>query len=58
MFKVLVIFLGLFLLFFYANEIFRAKTGKEKLETAKTILYSLSIATVVVAFLIIVVVLF
>lgn len=58
MFKVLVTFLGLFLVFFYAIEIFRVKTGKEKWESAKTIAYSLTVAAAVVAFLIIIVVLF
>lgn len=58
MLKMLVTFLSLFLIFFFAIEIFRSLTKKEKWDTIKTVTYSLVIAAITVVFLIAIVVLF
>ena len=58
MLKMLVTFLSLFLIFFFAIEIFRSLTKKEKWDTIKTVCYSLSIAAAVCLFLMAIVILF
>ena len=58
MIKMLSVFLFLFVAFYMAIEVFRMMTGKERWQFAKTLSYSLVIATVVVLFLFLIVVLF
>jgi len=58
MFKMLIAFISLFIIFYTGIEIFRKFTGKEKWEIAKTISYSLAISLAVVVFLVLIVVLF
>ena len=58
MFKMLIAFISLFIIFYTGIEIFRKLTGKEKWEVAKTISYSLAISMAVIVFLVSIVVLF
>jgi hypothetical protein len=58
MIKMLVAFISLFIIFYTGIELFRKMTGKEKWEVAKTTIYSVSIALLVIVLLTIVVVLF
>jgi hypothetical protein len=58
MFKMLIAFIFLFVIFYTGIEIFRKFSGKEKWEVAKTTIYSVTIALLVIVFLTIVVVLF
>jgi hypothetical protein len=58
MIKMLMTFVFLFVIFFTGIELFRKMTGKEKWEVAKTTIYSVSIALLVIVFLTLVVVLF
>ena len=58
MFKMLIAFISLFIIFYTGIEIFRKFTGKEKWEIVKTVSYSLAISLAVVVFLVSIVVLF
>ena len=58
MIKMLMTFIFLFIIFYTGIDIFRKLTGKEKWEVAKTTIYSVTIALLVVVFLTIIVVLF
>jgi F0F1-type ATP synthase membrane subunit a len=58
MIKMLLTFIFLFIIFYTGIDIFRKLTGKEKWEVAKTTIYSVTIALLVVVFLTIIVVLF
>lgn len=58
MFKMLIAFISLFIMFYTGIEIFRKFTGKEKWEVAKTTIYSVTIALLVIVFLTVMVVLF
>jgi hypothetical protein len=58
MIKMLMTFVFLFVIFFTGIELFRKMTGKEKWEVAKTTIYSVSVALLVIVFLTLVVVLF
>ncbi len=56
--KTILSFVMLFAIFYMGIEIFRKLTGKEKWEVAKTFSYSIAISLFVVAFLVVLVVLF
>ena len=58
MMKTLLSFIMLFVIFYMGIEIFRSMTGKEKWEAAKTFSYSVAISLFVIAFLVVLVVLF
>lgn len=58
MIKMLLTFIFLFIIFYTGIDIFRKLTGKEKWEVAKTTIYSVTIALLVVVFLTVIVVLF
>jgi hypothetical protein len=58
MMKMLLSFFFLFIIFYTGIEIFRKMTGKEKWEVAKTFSYSVAISLFVIAFLVVLVVLF
>ena len=58
MIKMLIAFVSLFIILFTGIELFRKMTGKEKWEVAKTTIYSVSIALLVIVLLTIFVVLF
>ena len=58
MIKMLSVFLVLFGVFYMGIEVFRMMTGKERWQFTKTMSYSLAIATIVILFLSIIVVLF
>jgi DMSO/TMAO reductase YedYZ heme-binding membrane subunit len=51
-------FVFLFIIFYTGIEIFRKLTGKEKWDIAKTFSYSVAISLFVIAFLVVLVVLF
>ena len=56
--KMIMAFVFLFIIFYTGLEIFRSMTGKEKWEVAKTFSYSVAISLFVIAFLVVLVVLF
>ena len=56
--KMILAFVFLFVIFYTGIEIFRSMTGKEKWEAAKTFSYSVAISLFVIAFLVVLVVLF
>jgi F0F1-type ATP synthase membrane subunit a len=58
MIKMLLTFIFLFIILYTGIDIFRKLTGKEKWKVAKTAIYSVTIALLVVVFLTIIVVLF
>ena len=58
MIKMLLAFVFLFIIFYTGIDMFRQFTGKEKWEVAKTTIYSVTIALLVIVFLTIIVVLF
>jgi hypothetical protein len=58
MMKMIMAFVFLFIIFYTGIEIFRKLTGKEKWDIAKTFSYSVAISLFVIAFLVVLVVLF
>jgi hypothetical protein len=58
MIKAFIIFLVLFVVFYGGIHLFRSLTGKEKLEYAKLLTYSLGCATLAVSVLFLIVFLF
>lgn len=58
MIKTLAVFLVLCGIFYAGIEVFRMMTGKERWQFIKTLSYSLAVATVVILFLFVIVVLF
>ena len=56
--KMIMAFVFLFIIFYTGIEIFRKLTGKEKWDIAKNFSYSVAISLFVIAFLVVLVVLF
>ncbi len=56
--KMLITFLSLFIIFYVSIDLFRKFTGKEKWAVVKTVGYSLTIAVLVIVFLMCLVILF